>query len=127
MYRDVTLAPDDIEWDAPVGRERLKDAAFNRAVFDEVLGGLGPVEALTQFTRLHRAVANQLIVTATDDPLSSSWAGKTIALCFRLKKCRNRARWAVRDALGTAGGDELIAALDVRYPRAEWGAETDES
>lgn len=127
MYRDVTLAPDDIEWVAPVDRERLKDAAFDQAVFDQILNDLGPKETLTQFTRIHRTVANQLIRKATFDPLSSAWARRAIGLCGRLKRRRNQARGVLRATVGVVEAERFIAALDYQFPRAVWGEETDES
>lgn len=125
MYRDVTLAPDDIEWIGVVTDAQLKDAVFNQEQFDAVVAELGVREALNQFTRLHRVIANQLIVTATTDPLSSPWARRTIVLCFRLKKRRNQIRWMLRNEIGVPATDVVLAELDAQYPRAAWGSEVE--
>lgn len=124
-YRDVTLAPDDIEWfTKQPSNELLKDAVFNQSVFDRLIADTGLDEALKLFTRLHRAVANQLIEYAVDDPDASDWGRRTIALCFRLKKRRNQLRGMLRARDGWDAVAVVVARYNEWWPRAVWGVKT---
>lgn len=123
-YTDVTLAPDDIEW-GRAGRptedvEAFKDSLFDDVLFAEYVAEMGVDDAVRAYTKFHRIVANQLIRRGVTDPDVSDWATRTIALCVRAKRRRQQVRQMLRDRDGTAARD-VIAALDVEFPRAEWG------
>ena len=123
-YRDVTLAPDDIQWDD--GRERfahLQMLSFWHAdnAFNQYVTINGPVNVLVEFTEFHRHIANQLIVRGIDRMDVSDWAARTIRLCKALKRRRNMLRGVVGERFGETVLVELVTKLDARFPRAEWG------
>lgn len=123
-YIDVTLSPDDIEFDRWPDREDVKEAAFNDHVFEVFVVEHGLGEALELVSRFHREVANQLIVRAVTDPDSSRWARRTIALCNRVKRRRNQLRRLLAAEIGWAETGLIIDQLDELYPRAVWGSDS---
>jgi hypothetical protein len=123
-YRDVTLAPDDIEWVDP-SRERcgyLQPLVFNWDAFNTHVEQVGVLVALEQFTEFHRHVANQLIGRAVKDPSSSGWAARTISLCHALKLRRGVLRARAIEVLGEGDALVLFDVLKSRWPRAVWGS-----
>lgn len=120
-YMDVSLAPDDVEWDRWPDREDVKDACFDRHLFELFVVEHGLVGALERVTQFHREVANQLIRRAVDDPLSSRWAGRTIWLCRHVKSRRDELRRMLYREHGYEDAHAFIDGLDRRWPRAMWG------
>ena len=123
-YSDVTLSPEDIEWDRWPDREDVKDALFNNNQFDLFLVSNGLDGALERVTQFHREVANQLIVRAVDTYRPGGWVGRTIRLCRRAKARRNQLRRLLAAEIGWDETQLVIDALDARFPRAVWGADT---
>lgn len=124
-YRDVTLAPDDIEWDDGRDRfDRLQPLTFWHAddAFTHYVEQTGVVVALEEFTEFHRHIANQLIARAVKRMDAGDWASRTIRLCKALKRRRNMLRaWTV-ELLGVDEAEALFDVLDSRWPRAVWGS-----
>ncbi len=122
-YADVTLAPDDIEWDDDRAlRRRVVEAAFSDRKFELFLVEHGLTVALELVTEQHRWVANQLIRVAAADPTASDWARHKIGRCNRLKKRRNQLRRLLTAEIGYDEAGVIIRALDERFPRAVWGS-----
>lgn len=122
-YADVTLSPDDIEFERWPDRERIKDAVYDDHMFELFVIEHGLHVALELVTQFHREVANQLIVRAVTDPRSSRWAGRTIGLCRRVKLRRNQLRRLLTSEIGWDECGVIIRQLDEMYPRATWGAD----
>ena len=119
-YSDVTLSPDDIDWDRP--QDPVKVAVFDENAFWEILTTHGAERTVELFHAFHRDVANQLIRTATKSPDVSSWAARAIGLCGAAKWRRNMARRIYRLEHGVTAELEYRHQLATKYPRAEWGA-----
>lgn len=127
MYRDVTLAPDDIEWERPE-RSQASLAIFSDRAFNAYVEEHGVDASLEKFTYIHRQIANQLISRAVDkDTPLGWWESRAIHAVHRAKKRRQQLRAMLRRRDGDVAAERVIAALTIRNPRAEWGAETDES
>lgn len=126
-YADVTLAPDDIEWEKPVSvYADLQDAVFDDALFAAFVEHNGVQVALEKVTEFHRVISNQLIRRAVSEYTSSKWAGRTIRLCRSIKRRRNELRrWLVAN-VGQDEGAKVISLLDDLYPRAEWGSDVEQ-
>lgn len=122
-YRDVTLAPDDIEWDRWPDREEVKDALYDDEAYAFFLIKHGLIGALEQITRFHREVANQLIVRAVDEYQRDGWVGRTMRLCRKAKWRRNQLRGLLRAEMGFREAAVAIEEIRLRNPRAEWGSE----
>jgi hypothetical protein len=121
-YSDVTLSPDDIDWDdGRAERKWIIDAAYSQSQFELFVVEHGLPVALELFTEQHRWVANQLIRVAADDPHRSEWARHKIFRCNRLKKRRNQLRRMLAAEIGWDETQTVIDGLDARFPRAEWG------
>ena len=124
-YSDVTLSPDDIEWDDErMMRREIINAAYSQTRFELFVVEHGLTESLELFTERHRWIANQLIRVAADDPTASDWARHKIFRCNRLKKRRNQLRRMLAAEIGWDETRMVIDALDARFPRAVWGADT---
>lgn len=118
-YRDVTLAPDDIEWDdkeSEVKASLFVDEDFTDLVLEHTVEG-----ALELVTAFHRKVANQLIAAAVDT-CEGRWEVRTIALSRRAKKRRQELRRWYMARHGQRALQDEVFRLDAKYPRAEWGS-----
>lgn len=122
MYRDVSLAPDEVEWVRWPDREDVKDAAFDDHAFELFVVEHGLVGALERVTQFHREVANQLIARGVRE-LSTPWRIRAVVLARAVKRRRGQLRGMLAAEVGWPVVNELVAELIVRYPRAEWCSE----
>lgn len=119
-YRAVTLGDEDVEWVDPIFGD-LHAIVWSDTEFAEWVTEHGTVAATELMHRFHRKIANQLIRRACKDRLQSDWARRTIGLVQRAKKRRREVYRLFAAEFGYPARDELVARLDSRYPRAEWG------
>lgn len=122
-YIDVSLAPDEIEWERWPDPHGVVDAVFDNHGFELFVVENGLLVALELVTQLHRTVANQLIRRGVDDPKSSRWAGRAIFVCRQVKWRRRQLRRMLVAELGRDEAHVVIDALDERFPRAVWGSD----
>lgn len=122
MFRDVSLAPDDVEW-VRSDDDDLKDALFDDHQFELFVVREGLPVALELVTALHRKVANQLIRRAVSDRQSSRWASAAIHVCRQAKWRRRQLRRWLAAEVGRSEVDAPVEMLSLRYPRAEWGSD----
>lgn len=123
MYRDVTLAPEDVEWDDPA-RDLM--STLSNAVWDEgtawaMIREHGIEVALEAVSRLRRVVANQLRRRAVTDLTDSEWSRRAGAKVIYLRQMRGKLRTEYRREYGNDRYMAWQKAFDRRWPRAEWG------
>lgn len=107
-YRDVTLAPEDIEWD----RVTAWDAAHNQDSFNEFLGRQGLVRAIYEFARQHRIIADKCI-SHPNPPSNWVYATRTF------KRARIDAFKIHEELHGTEETDKLRKEVRDKYPRID--------
>lgn len=122
MYRDVSLAPDDIEWVHDNDHDGLKSIVWDDTDFHDYIALRGLEDALEAVHHFHRVIANQLIERATKDPESSDWAHRTISLCRRVKARRQELRRAYIVVYGPKALQLEVERLSDLYPRSVWGS-----
>jgi hypothetical protein len=128
-YKDITLAPDDIEWLKPTdgaqgsGHDRLKWIIWDDDEFNAYVGEHGIEEAHERVHRFHRDVANQLIARGVRSRLESDWAWRAIGLCRQVKFRRQELRRWYQVHHGQTALMTEAARLDAAYPRATWGGD----
>lgn len=112
-YRDVTLSPDDIEWDFTT----VYRASRNAEALEDFVRENGLDGAIENLTRAHRIVANKLIrQQAHENMTKKNWQQAYAARKF--KKARailNRRR---EEIYGFEDTQAFLIALRKRYPRA---------
>lgn len=123
MYNAVTLGDEDVEW--ITRHSDVKDVIWDDVDFTRYVDGTGVADALYEVSWLHRQVANQLISRGEKDPKASSWAGRTIFLCSRLKRRRGQLRAMYRAVYGESGLAVWVARFEARFPRAVWGSRSE--
>lgn len=105
-YRDVTLSPDDIEWE----RTSVWDAARDSKTFDKFVRERGLEEVIRHFHKAHRAIADKLIehqvTTGKEFPEASQW----IFAARTFKNARKKATRTYREL----HGDDETRALQIR-------------
>lgn len=126
-YRDVTLAPDDVEWSTDRPTNPVKEAVFDDDAFRSILTDKGARETLELFHKFHRDIANQLIVRAVVDACESEWTRRAVNLCRAAKVRRDVARRVFQVEHGVAAELEFRQQLRRKYPRAVWGSDMEES
>lgn len=126
-YKDVTLAPDDIEWSTDRPTNPVKEAVFDDACFRSILTDKGARETLELFHKFHRDIANQLIVRAVTDACESEWTRRAVHVCRAAKVRRDVARRVFQVEHGVAAELEFRQALRRKYPRAVWGSDMEEA
>lgn len=105
-YQDITLSPDDIEWE----RTSVWDAARDSKTFDKFVRERGLEEVIRHFHKAHRAIADKLIEhqvsTGKEFPEASQW----IFAARTFKNARKKATRAFREL----HGDDETRALQTR-------------
>lgn len=117
-YADVTLSPDDIEWDDDE-RVSVWAAANDVHCFELFISQRGLKDALRRFHKAHREIANRCIEAEYTHPDDSEEAKRWIFACRRFKSARNRANVRYRELYGASEAQEYRARLDSRYRRIE--------
>lgn len=120
-YRDVTLSPDDIEWEWADDYDGLKSIVFDDDQFADFVDQHGLEIALEKVHRFFRAIANQLIERGVSK-LDTSWKNRAVRLSRAIKRRRAALVRAYRDAHGEADMQRFTTALALKYPRAVFGS-----
>lgn len=118
VYADVTLAPDDIEWERVREKNVWHRAAFNPELLEQEISERGIGHTLRQMTWMHRMVANQLLRAEISSHNVSDWGDRTIYLCNRLKRVRGMLRTRYAREVGEVQLEALIRECERAWPRA---------
>jgi len=116
-YTDVTLSPDDIEWDQH--RANVWGAANDPEEFDLFLDQRGIVPAIEYFYKAHRKIANRLIVAGVTQGDEFPEAREWIYAARVFKSARTKAAHRYRALHGDAATLELQRSLREKYPKPE--------
>lgn len=114
-YADVTLAPDDIEWE----RTNVWAAANDRHEFENFITQRGLEEAIEQFHKAHRMIANKLIRAGVTSGDEFEDAPKWIFAARRFKDARKKATHRYRAQHGIEQTFEFQRSLNLKYERAK--------
>lgn len=114
-YADVTLSPDDIEWE----RTNVWAAANNTAEFESFLSQRGLEGAIEQFHKAHRMIANRLIEAGVTRGDEFEDAPRWIFAARRFKSARKRATHRYRAIHGVEHTFEFQHRLNVKYERVK--------
>lgn len=113
-YRDVTLAPDEIEWDYTT----VWEATRSERELEDFVAQNGLDNAIEKLTAAHRIVANKMIAQKAHENMSGrNWQQAYAAR--RFKKARailNRRR---EELCGQEDTQRFLLNLRKRYPRIE--------
>lgn len=114
-YADVTLSPDDIEWD----RTNVWAAANDRSEFESFLSQRGLEAAIEQFHKAHRMIANKLIRAGITEVDQTEESAQWIFAARRFKDARKKATHRYRAIHGVEHTFEFQHRLNVKYERAK--------
>lgn len=113
-YADVTLSPDDIEWD----RTNVWAAANDRSEFESFLSQRGLEAAIEQFHKAHRMIANKLIRAGITEVDRTEESAQWIFAARRFKDARKKATHRYRELHGVEQTFEFQKRMNDKYKRA---------